>query len=192
MYAPREAHVAKASRHARIRHAGRSVPPLSIVVYPEPGKKNMTLEIVLHGSNIDWVELLLTSQEADSAPILRPEYAQVFFEVGDEVHFCTPDDSPRTGTVGTLNPKRARVRCGDGGWAVPYAGLQHLRASATTDGRSRQERRRHRRDAHTPTIGTRPQHVQIPRTQTAFGNLRNRRYRHFPFYNCTTWPASPP
>ena len=93
----------------------------------------MTLEIVLHRSNIDWVELLLTSQEADSAPLLRPEYAQVFFEVGDEVHFCTPDDSPRTDTVGTLNPKRARVRCGDGGWAVPYAGLQHLRASATTD-----------------------------------------------------------
>ena len=90
--------------------------------------------------NVDWTDFLMDKRESAAIPTLRSEDAQVFFEVGDEVRFCTPDGSTRTGTVEKLNPKRARVRCGAGGWAVPYAGLQHLCASTATDRRSRAAR----------------------------------------------------
>ena len=95
---------------------------------------------VQRGPNIDWLELLLGSRAPDSTPSLRPEDAQVFFEVGDEVRFCTPDGGTLTGTVEKLNPKRARVRCGASGWTVPYAGLQHLCTSTATDRKPRATR----------------------------------------------------
>ncbi len=100
----------------------------------------MTPVSVPRGPNIDWLELLLGSQAPDSTPSLRPEDAQVFFEVGDDVRFCTPDGRTLTGTVEKLNPKRARVRCGASGWTVPYAGLQHLCASTATDRKPRATR----------------------------------------------------
>ena len=100
----------------------------------------MIPETVSSMPNVDWTDFLMDKRESAAIPTLRSEDAQVFFEVGDEVRFCTPDGSTRTGTVEKLNPKRARVRCGAGGWAVPYAGLQHLCASTATERRSRAAR----------------------------------------------------
>ena len=64
-------------------------------------------------------------------PVLRElvtdiDRAQARFEAGDAVGFATKDGSRRTGTVEKLNPKRARVRCEDGTWDVPYRLLDHL------------------------------------------------------------------
>ena len=100
----------------------------------------MTPVSVPRRPNIEWLELLLASWAPDSTPSLRPEDAQVFFEVGDEVRFRTRDGGALTGTVEKLNPKRARVRCGASGWTVPYAGLQHLCASTATDRKPRATR----------------------------------------------------
>ena len=52
--------------------------------------------------------------------------AHARFEVGDAVRFATRGGSGRTGTVEKLNPKRARVRCDEGTWAVPYPLLEHV------------------------------------------------------------------
>ena len=65
----------------------------------------------------------------DDRPRLRTivtelDLARTRFEVGDEVSFATADGSKRTGTVERLNPKRARVRCGEERWDVPYRRLE--------------------------------------------------------------------
>ena len=52
--------------------------------------------------------------------------AQVRFEAGDAVRFATRAGSWKTGAIERLNPKRARVRCDDGTWDVPYPLLAHL------------------------------------------------------------------
>ena len=57
---------------------------------------------------------------------IRPEDAQVLFDVGDRVSFSTADGGRLTSRVEKLNPKRARVRCGTVVWAVPYHGLEHV------------------------------------------------------------------
>ena len=64
----------------------------------------------------------------------RPEDAQVLFDVGDQVRFSTAALGALTGTVEKLNPKRARIRCGAGVWAVPYQGFEHV-CRATAQGR---------------------------------------------------------
>ena len=51
--------------------------------------------------------------------------AQVRFEVGDDVVFTARDGSTRPGTIEKLNPKRARVRCAQQRWDVPYVVLWH-------------------------------------------------------------------
>ena len=52
--------------------------------------------------------------------------AQARFEAGDAVRFAAGDGSRKTGAIEKLNPKRARVRCEDGEWDVPYRLLNHL------------------------------------------------------------------
>ena len=74
----------------------------------------------------------------DHRPRLRTivtelDLARARFEVGDEVSFTMPDGSKRTGTVERLNRKRARVRCGEECWDVPYRRLE-------TSGGARRER----------------------------------------------------
>ena len=57
---------------------------------------------------------------------IRPEDAQVLFDVGDWVRFQTRGGGKLTGTVEKLNPKRTRVSCGGDAWVVPYPGLEHV------------------------------------------------------------------
>lgn len=52
--------------------------------------------------------------------------AQARFEAGDAVRFATGGGSWKEGFIEKLNPKRARVRCEDGVWDVPYRLLDHL------------------------------------------------------------------
>ena len=49
--------------------------------------------------------------------------AQVPFEVGDDVVFTARDGSTKPGTIEKINPKRARVRCAQQRWDVPYVVL---------------------------------------------------------------------
>ena len=71
---------------------------------------------------------------------IRPEDAQVLFDVGDRVSFSTADGGTLTGRVEKLNPKRARVRCGTVVWAVPYNGLEHVCRSTARDREERMTR----------------------------------------------------
>ena len=71
---------------------------------------------------------------------IRPEDAQVLFDVGDRVRFSTADGGTLTGTVEKLNPKRARVSCGTVVWAVPYHGLEHVCRSTAQDREERMMR----------------------------------------------------
>ncbi len=64
--------------------------------------------------------------------------AQARFETGDAVRFEMKGGSGKTGTVEKLNPKRARVRCEDGAWDVPYRRLEHV--DETGGGRRNEER----------------------------------------------------
>ena len=55
--------------------------------------------------------------------------AQARFDTGDAVRFATRAGSWKTGAIEKLNPKRARVRCEDGMWDVPYRLLAHVDAA---------------------------------------------------------------
>lgn len=57
------------------------------------------------------------------ASSLRPEDVQVFFEVGDDVVSFITRGTLHTGTIVRMNPKRAKVKCGDVAWSVPYPKL---------------------------------------------------------------------
>ena len=59
--------------------------------------------------------------------------AQARFEAGDAVRFAGRDGTRKTGAIEKLNPKRARVRCEDGAWDVPYRLLDHLDESRGGD-----------------------------------------------------------
>ena len=63
---------------------------------------------------------------------------QARFEAGDAVRFATKGGARKAGTIEKLNPKRARVRCEDGRWDVPYGLLEH--ADETRGGRKGEER----------------------------------------------------
>lgn len=59
--------------------------------------------------------------ESDEARKTR-EAARAKFRTGDAVTFIARGDV-RTGTIVRMNPKRAKVQCGDVMWSVPYARL---------------------------------------------------------------------
>ena len=61
--------------------------------------------------------------------VTEVDRAQARFEAGDAVRFMTRGGPGKTGTIEKLNPKRARVRCEDGTWDVPYRLLDHLEGS---------------------------------------------------------------
>ena len=63
--------------------------------------------------------------------------AQARFDAGDAVRFAARDGSRKTGAIEKLNPKRARVRCEDGSWDVPYRLLEHLDESRGGGGEER-------------------------------------------------------
>ncbi len=60
--------------------------------------------------------------------------AQARFEPGDAVRFAARGGPGKTGTIEKLNPKRAKVRCEDGTWSVPYRLLERVDGSCA-DGR---------------------------------------------------------
>ena len=60
--------------------------------------------------------------ESDASRRAR-EAAKTRFRTGDAVRF-TGRGAVRTGVIERMNPKRAKVRCGDAVWSVPYAGLE--------------------------------------------------------------------
>ena len=90
--------------------------------------------------DIGWMELFAADGATERVPSIRFEDAQVYFEAGDRVGFFTSPTYRLTGVIEQLNPKRARVRCGEDTWAVPYAGLEHLCESTRKD-RGRRARR---------------------------------------------------
>ena len=59
--------------------------------------------------------------ESDTARQLR-EAAKAEFRIGDTAAFVVRGDL-QTGVIVRMNPKRARVQCGDVIWSVPYAKL---------------------------------------------------------------------
>ena len=63
--------------------------------------------------------------------------AQVRFEIGDVVVFTTRDGATMHGSVEKLNPKRARVRCAQARWDVPYVVLRHRDESDRARGAER-------------------------------------------------------
>ena len=65
--------------------------------------------------------------------------AQARFEPGDAVRFAARSGPGKTGTIEKLNPKRARVRCEDGTWSVPYRLLERVDGSRA-EGNGREER----------------------------------------------------
>ena len=90
--------------------------------------------------DIGWLTLFARDPASDRAPSVRLEDAQVCFEVGDRVGFFAGPARRASGVIEKLNPRRARVRCADEAWAVPYAGLDHL-CESTAKSRSRRARR---------------------------------------------------
>lgn len=72
-------------------------------------------------------------QERGRAPprdlVTDVDRAQARFEAGDAVRFMARGGPGKTGTIEKLNPKRARVRCEDGTWNVPYHLLHRMDGS---------------------------------------------------------------
>ena len=67
-------------------------------------------------TNIDWTEFFVRKRETGPKSPIRPEDAQVCFEAGDKVRFSTADRGRLTGIIAKLNPKRAKVECGNVMW----------------------------------------------------------------------------
>lgn len=83
-------------------------------------------------------EHLLVEDRAPLRTIVTDlDRAQVRFEVGDDVVFTTRDGSTKRGTVEKLNAKRARVRCSEQRWDVPYLALRHRNGPDRTRGAER-------------------------------------------------------
>ena len=71
---------------------------------------------------IRWGALLADDRAPLRTIVTDLDRAQVPFEVGDDVVFTARDGSTRPGTI-EINPKRARVRCAQQRWDVPYVVL---------------------------------------------------------------------
>ena len=68
--------------------------------------------------------------------VTRCDIARVDYRVGDEVTFARPD-GPRRGEIVKLNPKRARVRCEETCWNVPYDLLRRAGGESARNGAER-------------------------------------------------------
>lgn len=55
----------------------------------------------------------------------RNDAARMEFAENDFVSFLDSGQIRHIGTIVTLNPKYARIKCGDKTWRVPYVGLKH-------------------------------------------------------------------
>ena len=76
---------------------------------------------------IRWESLLAEDRASLRTIVTDLDQAQVRFEIGDDVAFMTRDGSTKWGTIEKLNAKRARVRCAEQRWDVPYGALRHRR-----------------------------------------------------------------
>ena len=65
--------------------------------------------------------------------VTRHDKARADYRVGDEVTF-TSRDGPRRGEIVKLNPKRAKVRCEETYWNVPYGLLRRAGKESARDG----------------------------------------------------------
>ena len=74
---------------------------------------------------IRWGALLADDRAPLRTIVTDLDRAQVRFEVGDDVVFTARDGSTKPGTIEKINPKRARVRCAQQRWDVPYVVLWH-------------------------------------------------------------------
>ena len=86
---------------------------------------------------IRWEGLLADDRAPLRTIVTDFDRAQVRFEVDDAVVFMVRDGSTMFGTVEKLNPKRARVRCAQSRWNVPYGLLRHREASERARGGER-------------------------------------------------------
>ena len=84
-----------------------------------------------------WGDLLAEDRAPQRTIVTDFDRAQVRFEVGDVVVFTARGGSTMLGTVEKLNPKRARVRCAQSRWNVPYVVLRHWEAPARDRGGER-------------------------------------------------------
>ena len=74
---------------------------------------------------IRWESLLAEDRAPLRTIVTDFDRTQVRFEVDDDVVFTTRDGSTMRGTIEKLNAKRARVRCSEQRWHVPYGALRH-------------------------------------------------------------------
>ena len=68
--------------------------------------------------------------------VTRHDKARADYRVGDEVTF-TSRDGPRRGEIVKLNPKRAKVRCEETCWNVPYGLLRGAGKESARNGAER-------------------------------------------------------
>ena len=68
--------------------------------------------------------------------VTRHDKARADYRVGDEVTFTSPD-GPRCGEIVKLNPKRAKVRCEEKCWNVPYGLLRRAGGESARNGAER-------------------------------------------------------
>ena len=68
--------------------------------------------------------------------VTRHDKARADYRVGDEVTFTGPD-GPRHGKIVKLNPKRAKVRCEETCWNVPYGLLRGAGKESARNGAER-------------------------------------------------------
>ena len=73
--------------------------------------------------------------------VTRHDKARGDYRVGDEVTFTSPD-GPRCGEIVKLNPKRAKVRCEETCWNVPYGLLRRAGGGKREERRGAAKRRR--------------------------------------------------
>ena len=74
--------------------------------------------------------------ERRATMVTPDDEARSDYRVGDEVTF-TSSYGPRRGKIVKFNPKRARVRCGETCWNVPYDLLRRAGGESTRNGAAR-------------------------------------------------------
>ena len=103
-----------------------------------PGRRR--LAAVIDGEERIWKvpeSALEASGRARRATLVtRHDRARAAWRLGDEVAFAGADGRQR-GEIVKLNPKRAKVRCGETCWHVPYGLLRAAGGTSARDGAAR-------------------------------------------------------